>query len=64
MKYSLVLVALVAMFGITACDKPAAKASYSGPNKVAYDAAVEKCKTTAFDSREKCVKETYAAQAK
>jgi uncharacterized lipoprotein YajG len=64
MKYSLVLVALVAMFGITACDKPAAKASYSGPDKVAYDAAVEKCKKIAFDSRDKCVKDAMAALPK
>ncbi len=57
MKYSFVLVALVAVFGITACDKPAAPVTYSGPAKVAYDAAVDKCKTVAFDSRDKCVKE-------
>ena len=55
MKYSLLSVVLVATLGITACSKPA-PAPYSGPNKAAYDAAVEKCKTLPFDSRDKCVK--------
>jgi hypothetical protein len=61
MKYSLLLVALVTMLGITACDKPAAPA-YSGPDKAAYDAAVEGCKKEAFDSRDRCVKETMAGK--
>jgi hypothetical protein len=56
MKKSLLLVALVTMLGISACNKPAASVAYSGPDKVAYDAAVEKCKAEPFDSREKCVK--------
>jgi hypothetical protein len=59
MKYSLLLVVLVTAFGISACNKPAA-AAYSGPDKAGYDAAVEKCKVEAFDSRDRCVKDTMA----
>ena len=56
MKYSLLLVVLATTFGITACNKPDAAPVYSGPNKAAYDAAVEKCKAEPFDGRDKCVK--------
>lgn len=63
MKYSLLLVVLATTLGITACNKTEAVA-YSGPNKVAYDAAVEKCKDTPFDAREKCVKENMEKVAK
>ena len=65
MKYSFLLVALVTMLGLTACNKPAASpVAYSGADKVAYDAAVEKCKTQAFDSRDKCVRELMASAPK
>jgi len=65
MKYSFLLVALVTMLGLTSCNKPATTpVAYSGPDKIAYDAAVEKCKTQAFDSRDKCVKEIMASVPK
>lgn len=64
MKYSFLLVALVTTFGITACNKPAAPVAYSGPDKAAYDAAVEKCKTQSFDAREKCVKQAMSSVEK
>jgi lipopolysaccharide export system protein LptC len=61
MKYSILLVTLVATLGLTACGKPLPPApAYSGPDKVAYDAAVEQCKTAPFDSRAKCAKEIMA----
>ncbi len=58
MKHSLLLAVLVASLGLAACNKPAATAApaYSGPQKAAYDAAVEKCKAQPFDARDKCVK--------
>jgi hypothetical protein len=66
MKKSLLLVALVSMLGISACNKPAAApaAAYSGPDKVAYDAAVEKCKAEPFDARDKCVKKAMESVVK
>ncbi|RJX33562.1 MAG: hypothetical protein C4516_01880 [Oxalobacter sp.] len=65
MKRSLLLVVLVSSLGLAACNKPAATAApaYSGPQKVAYDAAVEKCKTKAFDARDKCVQAAMAPPA-
>jgi len=61
MKQSLLFATLVAMLGLAACNKPApAPAPYTGPNKAAYDAAVEKCKSQPFDSRGVCVKEIMA----
>ena len=67
MKYSLLLAVIVASFGLSACGKPAAaplSQSYTGPQKAAYEAAVEKCKTVAFDSRESCAKKIMAAGTK
>lgn len=60
MKYSFLLVALVATLGITACGKSTPPAPYSGPNKAAYDAAVESCKSKSFDNRDSCVKAAMA----
>jgi len=59
MKHSFLFAALIAMLGLAACSKPA-PAPYNGPNKVAYDAAVEKCKSQPFDSRDACVREIMA----
>lgn len=62
MKHSLLLAVLVASLGLAACNKPAPTAApaYSGPQKVANDAAIEKCKSQPFDSREKCVKDAMS----
>ena len=64
MKRSLLLALLVTSFGLAACNKSAPSApAYSGPQKAAFDAAIEKCKSVAFDSRDKCVKDAMAAGA-